>query len=514
MGAGASSSSRVVRMNPETQPTPQPQPRGGSAGGRARRSPRFTNDGSAFDAAVKLKAMGASIECKEVSEITKFKELEKRYENTEEHARTLELVLASTEGNNLELSQKVLQLEDQLEEARNKAATVGAYDRTLFIKNQHIQRLEQEVKTAKEELVLHQLKSKRKIKKLQVDLAQAKQEAALTIMELKEKMRTLSKAAKSPAEENTPKTASGDAERGSVEDRRHILIVELSSRVSIQQEQINQLETMLQSREARIQQLEAEGPSIHCVTGNSSRQSKHTSSARNTPEDQHNEDADLTQETEHKGDAESLPEFKSVMDLDNPTIFRHSVEPDIIPKFEKSVEPHIPQESQFNLDGAFSYEPSNILEEEVVQNQAYAAGGEFNHQSECSADADMSHDSEFYVAAGSPQECLVKQENENLDDINTNYSNGEYERLLNQIGNEHLSCDEMEKTTSPAHSFLSNSESSKTMQASPRLSEKQDSPSALEFQFSKEEQNLGNEVSIFGSNHIDECCQLDEEDSF
>ncbi|XP_078531733.1 coiled-coil domain-containing protein 192 isoform X3 [Lissotriton helveticus] len=197
MGVGASSSSaRVVKLNPDFQPFTQA--RVVSAGGRVVRASRCASESCSLDESGKIKALGSCKEDINVSEIAKFKDLERLYENTEEHARTLEMVLVSTEGSNLELSQKVSQLEEQLEVARNKAVSWRSYENTIFIKNQHIQRLEMEIKTAKEELLMHQVRSKRKLKKLQMDLAQAKQDGALTIMELKEKIKAMYKAVQAP----------------------------------------------------------------------------------------------------------------------------------------------------------------------------------------------------------------------------------------------------------------------------------------------------------------------------
>ncbi|XP_044535941.1 coiled-coil domain-containing protein 192, partial [Gracilinanus agilis] len=101
-------------------------------------------------------------------------------------------------------------------------------------------------------------KHKRKMKKLQTDLATAKQEAAITVLELNEKIKTLYEGKPTPREENSLEESYGGLPPVEEGDRRISLIMELSTQVSLQTEKINQLEEVLEEKEKKIQQLEAE----------------------------------------------------------------------------------------------------------------------------------------------------------------------------------------------------------------------------------------------------------------
>ncbi|XP_078531732.1 coiled-coil domain-containing protein 192 isoform X2 [Lissotriton helveticus] len=507
MGVGASSSSaRVVKLNPDFQPFTQA--RVVSAGGRVVRASRCASESCSLDESGKIKALGSCKEDINVSEIAKFKDLERLYENTEEHARTLEMVLVSTEGSNLELSQKVSQLEEQLEVARNKAVSWRSYENTIFIKNQ-------------------QVRSKRKLKKLQMDLAQAKQDGALTIMELKEKIKAMYKAVQAPREESTPKTPSGDSEHITPDSARHILIVELSSQLSVQQEKIQQLESILQSRDAKIKHLEVECLSRRSVTPITPKEFKNLVNADNTSEDQHSL-ADHSQEHnyipecahaqdyQHIMNAEAPNEFKQSADVYTPSTLEHSVDPvtpttfehlenaDIIKKYEKGIETGTSQDSKLIVDD-YCKSPSKI---DVDFKQD--VDSEFYQKSEYNEDADSAQSLE---EAALVQECIEQQSNKDFEDNNRDDSNAELEKLLNQISNENSSHEGTKDTPSPDPSLLSNSAGSKTMPTPPRLSEKA-SPSPSESH--EDTHDSVNEVFLFGSDHIEneEYVKLDDEDLF
>ncbi|XP_054550432.1 coiled-coil domain-containing protein 192 isoform X4 [Talpa occidentalis] len=139
-------------------------------------------------------------------------------------------------------------LEICLKEAEEKAKALS---------EQCIEKLQAEVKASQEQLTAHKLKHKRKLKKLQTDLATAKQEAAITVLELNEKIKTLSEGKPAPREDNSLEESCGGlpAVEG---DRKISLIMELSTQVSLQTEKITQLEEVLEEKERKIQQLEAE----------------------------------------------------------------------------------------------------------------------------------------------------------------------------------------------------------------------------------------------------------------
>ncbi|XP_027631095.1 coiled-coil domain-containing protein 192, partial [Tupaia chinensis] len=101
-------------------------------------------------------------------------------------------------------------------------------------------------------------KHKKKVRKLQTDLATAKQEAAITVLELNEKIKSLREGKPAPREDSSLKEFCGGLPPVEEGDRKISLIMELSTQVSLQTEKISQLEEVLEEKEKKIQQLEAE----------------------------------------------------------------------------------------------------------------------------------------------------------------------------------------------------------------------------------------------------------------
>ncbi|XP_072813634.1 coiled-coil domain-containing protein 192 isoform X4 [Vicugna pacos] len=140
-------------------------------------------------------------------------------------------------------------LEICLKEAEEKAKALS---------EQCIEKLQAEVKATQEQLAAHKLKHKRKLKKLQTDLATVKQEAAITVLELNEKIKTLCEGKPAPREGRLLGVSCGGLPPVEEGDRKISLIMELSTQVSLQTEKITQLEEVLEEKERKIQQLEAE----------------------------------------------------------------------------------------------------------------------------------------------------------------------------------------------------------------------------------------------------------------
>ncbi|XP_027730441.1 coiled-coil domain-containing protein 192 [Vombatus ursinus] len=201
--------------------------------------------------------------------LTHMEDLEMCLKEAEEKAKTLTERLAVSEGTKSKLLEQVSWLEEQLEAADNREARGEPYEEIMHAKNQCIEKLQAEVKASQEQLAAHKLKHKRKMKKLQTDLATAKQEAAITVLELGEKLKSLYEGKPTPrdgwqawkmseAEENSLEESCRSLPPVEEGDRRISLIMELSTQVSLQTEKINQLEEVLEEREKKIQQLEAE----------------------------------------------------------------------------------------------------------------------------------------------------------------------------------------------------------------------------------------------------------------
>ncbi|XP_072813633.1 coiled-coil domain-containing protein 192 isoform X2 [Vicugna pacos] len=166
--------------------------------------------------------------------------------------------LAASEGTKSKLLEQVSWLEGKLEALDHKEDSGEPYEKLVLEKDQCIEKLQAEVKATQEQLAAHKLKHKRKLKKLQTDLATVKQEAAITVLELNEKIKTLCEGKPAPREGRLLGVSCGGLPPVEEGDRKISLIMELSTQVSLQTEKITQLEEVLEEKERKIQQLEAE----------------------------------------------------------------------------------------------------------------------------------------------------------------------------------------------------------------------------------------------------------------
>ncbi|KAJ1207742.1 hypothetical protein NDU88_003132 [Pleurodeles waltl] len=256
------------------------------------------------------------------------------------------------------------------------------------------------------------------------------------------------------------------------------------------------------------------------------KESKNPVNADHTPKEQrslpdhtseHNymPDTSHAQDYQHIMNAEAPNEFKQAADFNTTFTLEHNVDPEpfesledanIIKKYEKVTETDISQDSKLIVDDDCTCKSPSKMDTDFNQN----VDSEFNQKSEYNENADISPSME---EADLTQEYIEKQskdpENNNTDD-----SNGELEKLLNQISNENSSHDGTQNTPSPDNSLLTNSAGSKTMPTSPRMPEKA-SPSPSESH--EDAQHSVNDVFLFGSDHSgnnEECVKLDEEDLF
>ncbi|XP_061278894.1 coiled-coil domain-containing protein 192 isoform X4 [Bos javanicus] len=171
--------------------------------------------------------------------------------------------LAVSEGTKSKLLEQVSWLEKKLEALDCREDSGEPYKKMVLAKDQCIEKLQAEVNASQEQLAAYKLKHKRKLKKLQTDLATAKQEAAITVLELNEKIKTLCEGKLAPREDPSLEESCGGLPPVEDGDRKISLIMELSTQVSLQNERITQLEEVLEEKERKIQQLEAEREA-HC----------------------------------------------------------------------------------------------------------------------------------------------------------------------------------------------------------------------------------------------------------
>nr|XP_025148820.1 coiled-coil domain-containing protein 192 isoform X2 [Bubalus bubalis] len=194
--------------------------------------------------------------------LAQLKTLEICLKEAEEKAKVLSEQLAVSEGTKSKLLEQVSWLEKKLEALDCREDSGEPYKKMVLAKDQCIEKLQAEVKASQEQLAAYKLKHKRKLKKLQTDLATAKQEAAITVLELNEKIKTLCEGKLAPRDSSLEGSCGGlpPVEEGG---RKISLIMELSTQVSLQNERITQLEEVLEEKERKIQQLEAEREA-HC----------------------------------------------------------------------------------------------------------------------------------------------------------------------------------------------------------------------------------------------------------
>ncbi|XP_043916735.1 coiled-coil domain-containing protein 192 [Protopterus annectens] len=220
-------------------------------------TPRSVPDSLILESPRNVKNMVKTTHNVQMANITEESNLQKHLKEQEEKAKKLEQYLAEAESNNLKLSDQVILLEEQLETVKKNFESMGSYEETIHAKDQYIQQLEAEVKLAQDQLSNAKINHKRRLKSLKLELLQTKQDAALTVMELKTMQNNLHHVQMSTRESKV-KEGLGSNSKDDTADDRFRLIVELSNQVSQQQQRINQLEDLLQARNERVKQLEAE----------------------------------------------------------------------------------------------------------------------------------------------------------------------------------------------------------------------------------------------------------------
>ncbi|XP_036703177.1 coiled-coil domain-containing protein 192 [Balaenoptera musculus] len=203
--------------------------------------------------------MKESLETRQMAfTLAQLEALEICLKEAEEKAKVLSEQLAASEGTKSKLLEQVSWLEKKLEALDRKEDSGEPYEKMVLAKDQCIEKLQAEVKASQEQLVAYKLKHKRKLEKLQTDLATAKQEPAITVLELNEKIKTLCEGKPAPREDSSLQECCGGLSPVEEGDRKINLIMELSTQVSHQTEKITQLEEILEEKERKIQQLDAE----------------------------------------------------------------------------------------------------------------------------------------------------------------------------------------------------------------------------------------------------------------
>ncbi|XP_078253083.1 coiled-coil domain-containing protein 192-like isoform X2 [Rhinoraja longicauda] len=198
----------------------------------------------------------------QIGSVLETSELESRLQEAEEKARTFAKELAEMEMCKIELSDKVMWLEEQLESIRNKLKSTGLYEETLSAKDK-------------------KQKHKRTTKKLHVQMAQVKQDSAISVIDAKERIQALENDIQIIKEQTSSnkhykedfRSHDTETHRLSIaEESRMRLVLELSTQLSQQQEKIFLLEKTLEEKDRQVTGLATQlftqpagGASVHLL---------------------------------------------------------------------------------------------------------------------------------------------------------------------------------------------------------------------------------------------------------
>ncbi|XP_078608597.1 uncharacterized protein LOC144880342 [Branchiostoma floridae x Branchiostoma japonicum] len=193
--------------------------------------------------------------------------MEARALEAEERVKTLQIQMAEVEGANLELLDKVVSLEQQVEmtAAEQDSKPEQDFSKTLRAKDLYIQKLEKETSAVTQEISKMREKYKKKMKSVMTQLAEAKQESALTVYSLKDEVTKLGDENSKLIAQldkcnflkdyNSPDTPT-EGSTSEYDGGRTNLILELSAQVSAQADKISELEAKLAEKDRVIRELQ------------------------------------------------------------------------------------------------------------------------------------------------------------------------------------------------------------------------------------------------------------------
>ncbi|XP_072050642.1 uncharacterized protein [Amphiura filiformis] len=246
------------------------------------KTPRSSSDGCIVETlnSSKCKADLLEIQVDEYKELLRLKEC--KQVETHEKAILLEAQLAEVEGKNFELTDRVSDLEQQLEALQTndgQSNQGGEYDEIAHLdqqlesKEQTIMKLEEQVKALEADIKKMRSKFKKRLKAAQMETAEVRQESALKVYSLKDEIKKLEEEstkliARLDRASSATRSRQGSAGIPNVkvqqeeddkleqwEDGRTKLIVELSNQVSAQEETISDLQKQLDETEAALKEL-------------------------------------------------------------------------------------------------------------------------------------------------------------------------------------------------------------------------------------------------------------------
>ncbi|XP_029797693.1 coiled-coil domain-containing protein 192 isoform X2 [Suricata suricatta] len=200
--------------------------------------------------------------------LAQLEALEICLKEAEEKAKRLSEQLAASEGTKSKLLEQVFWLEKKLRALDHKEESGESYKKMVLAKNQYIEKLQAKVKASQEQLIAHfpYFRCVCQVKHLcERDLSNRSHRGSdAKMMEIirmcyKDKLTFLNLQSLKVISEDSPQEEScGGLPPVEEGDQKVNLIMELSKQVSLQNEKITQLEEILEKKEKKIQQLEAE----------------------------------------------------------------------------------------------------------------------------------------------------------------------------------------------------------------------------------------------------------------
>ncbi|XP_013391121.1 CAP-Gly domain-containing linker protein 1-like [Lingula anatina] len=276
MGSGASSGVREIRIDQESEKYERYDRPRSNREGKERRAYMMDRE---------LAVLQADLaKCRQAMAVA-----EEKASSSEAEARELEKQMSTLESTNLDLLERIQQLEEKIESlhAQKWEDKSEECNETLKAKDQYIEKLEKQTNTINAEIEKMKIRFKKKLRVAHAKLAENKQESTLKMFELKDEIAKMTEEkaklierlnrAQSAVTQDKERNVTGNADEAESEeweDSRMKIILELSNQVSEQdlkiqdlQRKLSEKDKLVQDLSARVKELEAGAKSQVKVNG-------------------------------------------------------------------------------------------------------------------------------------------------------------------------------------------------------------------------------------------------------
>ncbi|XP_071964733.1 uncharacterized protein [Antedon mediterranea] len=196
---------------------------------------------------------------------------EERLKESEKKNDNIEKQMAEVEGENFELKEKVSELEQIIESLQTQIVPNEEQEltETLEAKDLYIEQLQADINSHHQQMDKLKLKYKKRLNAIKTQLAEVKQEGSLNIYKLNQEMSLMeeknyeltAKLDKVCLESKSKQLMKNDMNNGDEEtdmpdweDSRTKVILQLSTQLSVQQEKIEELQSILEGKEQLIKE--------------------------------------------------------------------------------------------------------------------------------------------------------------------------------------------------------------------------------------------------------------------